>query len=135
MHSVSKVLVDMREFRAALPNYLHAASFFLIPKTLAVADYILTPTCAIERKSISDLIGSLNSGHLHTQMVALCRQFARPILLIEFDERKPFILLEEKDFSFSNATSIKSKLCVLLLHFPQVRIIWSRCVYSFVLYE
>ena len=29
-----------------------------------VGDYILTPDICVERKSISDLIGSLNSGRL-----------------------------------------------------------------------
>ena len=31
---------------------------------LQVGDYILTPDVCVERKSVSDLIGSLNSGRL-----------------------------------------------------------------------
>jgi len=52
----------------------------------------LTPDICVERKSISDLIGSLNSGRLYNQCVAMCRAYKRPVLLIEFDPYKPFTL-------------------------------------------
>ena len=52
----------------------------------------MTPDICIERKSISDLIGSLNSGRLYNQCVAMCRAYKRPVLLIEFDPAKPFTL-------------------------------------------
>ena len=32
--------------------------------SLQVGDYVLTPDVCVERKSVSDLIGSLNSGRL-----------------------------------------------------------------------
>lgn len=57
-----------------------------------IGDYILSPEMCVERKSISDLIGSLNSGRLYTQAQAMTRYYAKPILLIEFDESKPFVL-------------------------------------------
>ncbi len=46
----------------------------------------------MERKSLSDLIGSLNSGRLYNQAVAMCRTYKHPVLLIEFDANKPFAL-------------------------------------------
>lgn len=46
----------------------------------------------VERKSISDLIGSLNSGRLYQQALAMCRHYVKPMLLIEFDQNKPFAL-------------------------------------------
>ena len=57
-----------------------------------VGDYILTPDICVERKSLSDLIGSLNSGRLYNQSVAMCRTYKQPVLLIEFDANKPFAL-------------------------------------------
>ena len=57
-----------------------------------VGDYILTPDICVERKSVSDLIGSLNNGRLYNQCVAMCRYYKRPVLLIEFDKDKPFTL-------------------------------------------
>lgn len=57
-----------------------------------VGDYILTPDICLERKSVSDLIQSLNSGRLYNQAQAMTRHYARPMLLIEFDKDKPFDL-------------------------------------------
>lgn len=54
----------MREFRSSLPGLLHAGKFEVIPVTLGIGDYIITPEMAVERKSIPDLIQSFNSGRL-----------------------------------------------------------------------
>ncbi|WAR24597.1 XPF-like protein [Mya arenaria] len=55
-----------------------------------VGDYILTPEICVERKSVSDLIGSLNNGRLYSQCVSMTRYYKRPVLLIEFDPNKAF---------------------------------------------
>jgi len=55
-----------------------------------VGDYILTPEICVERKSLSDLIGSLNSGRLYQQCTQMQRFYAQPMLLIEFDQNKAF---------------------------------------------
>lgn len=60
----SQVIVDMREFRSTLPSLLHAAKVLVIPATLTVGDYVLTPDMCVERKSIPDLVQSFNSGRL-----------------------------------------------------------------------
>ena len=51
----------MREFRSELPSLLHKRGIDIEPKTIEVGDYILTPEICVERKSISDLIGRVNS--------------------------------------------------------------------------
>jgi DNA excision repair protein ERCC-4 len=65
----------------------------VVPLTIAVGDYILSPNIAVERKSIPDLVGSLGSGRLYSQAEAMCRYYSEAVLLIEFDETKPFSLL------------------------------------------
>ena len=87
-----RVIVDMREFRSELPSLLHKRGMDIEPVTLEVGDYILTPEICVERKSISDLIGSLNSGRLYNQATAMSRFYTSPMLLIEFDTNKPFSL-------------------------------------------
>jgi ERCC4-type nuclease len=37
----------------------------IVPATLTVGDYILTPEICVERKSIPDLVASFNSGRLY----------------------------------------------------------------------
>lgn len=87
-----KIIVDMREFRSDLPCLIHRRGIEIIPVTITIGDYILTPDICVERKSISDLIGSLNSGRLYTQCVQMTRYYKKPLLLIEFDQNKPFHL-------------------------------------------
>ncbi|XP_014261430.1 DNA repair endonuclease XPF [Cimex lectularius] len=121
-----RIIVDMREFRSELPSLLHKRGIDIEPVTLQIGDYILTPEMCVERKSVNDLIGSLNSGRLYTQALAMTRHYAKPILLIEFDENKPFGL--QGRYFLSNDMSsndIQSKLLLLTLHFPRLRIVWS----------
>jgi len=47
-----------------LPSLLHQSGIEILPCTLTIGDYILSPNLCVERKSISDLIGSFNSGRL-----------------------------------------------------------------------
>jgi DNA excision repair protein ERCC-4 len=53
---------------------------------------VLSPTMALERKSVSDLVGSLNNGRLYTQAEALSMHYTTPLLLIEFQAEKSFSL-------------------------------------------
>ena len=82
----------MREFRSELPSLIHKRGIEIEPVTIEVGDYILTPEICVERKSISDLIGSLQNGRLYNQATAMTRFYAKPMLLIEFDSNKPFAL-------------------------------------------
>ncbi|KDQ65067.1 hypothetical protein JAAARDRAFT_43863 [Jaapia argillacea MUCL 33604] len=168
----SRVIVDMREFRSTLPSLLHASKLLVIPATLTVGDYILTPDICVERKSIPDLVQSFNSGRLYTQCELMSVHYKQPILLIEFEEHKSFSL-EVQSYLFSiyrlvilihftpqtvgemksyakptnkyppkkkpggpsendtpTAPSIQSKLVLLTLTFPRVRIIWSSSPYA-----
>ncbi|XP_028048200.1 DNA repair endonuclease XPF isoform X1 [Monomorium pharaonis] len=123
---VPKVIVDMREFRSELPAMLYTRGIKIEPVTLVVGDYILTPEICIERKSVSDLIGSLLSGRLYNQAVSMTRHYAKPMLLIEFDQNKPFSFQGNYYVSRDlKNTDITAKLQLLTLHFPKLKIIWS----------
>ncbi|KAL1942922.1 hypothetical protein VTO73DRAFT_4593 [Trametes versicolor] len=140
----ARVIVDMREFRSSLPSLLHASGLLVLPVTLTVGDYILTPDICVERKSIPDLVSSFSSGRLYTQCELMSAHYKQPILLIEFEEHKSFSLeavADVKSYAKSNkfppkkkpgdapassaAQSIQSKLVLLTLTFPRVRILWS----------
>ncbi|TSK14668.1 DNA repair endonuclease XPF [Bagarius yarrelli] len=121
----SRVIVDMREFRSELPSLLHRRGLDIEPVTLEVGDYILTPEICVERKSVSDLIGSLQSGRLYTQCLSMSRFYRRPVLLIEFDPAKPFSLVGRNELRQEiSANDITSKLTLLTLHFPRLRLLW-----------
>lgn len=126
-----QVIVDMREFRSSLPNVLHLKGMRIIPVTLEVGDYVLSPLICVERKSIVDLFQSFGSGRLYHQVEMMSRYYQIPVLLIEF--------LQDKSFSFQSAsdigddvtqTSIISKLSLLVMHFPRLRLVWSRSLHA-----
>ncbi|XP_058224569.1 DNA repair endonuclease UVH1 isoform X2 [Rhododendron vialii] len=85
-----QVIVDMREFMSSLPNVLHQKGMRIIPVTLEVGDYILSPLICVERKSIQDLFGSFASGRLYNQVETMVRYYRIPVLLIEFSQDKSF---------------------------------------------
>ncbi|EAU93561.2 hypothetical protein CC1G_02791 [Coprinopsis cinerea okayama7 len=123
----SKVIVDMREFRSTLPSLLHAANILVIPATLTVGDYILTP-------------------EMYTQCELMSVHYKYPILLIEFEEDKAFsldLITDMKSYAKPSGkyppkknadptsdspytpVSVQSKLVLLTLSFPRLKIIWS----------
>lgn len=53
----------------------------------------------MERKSLSDLRQSFTSGRLFHQAESMSRHYETPILLIEFDRDKAFILHSPADIS------------------------------------
>ncbi|CAF0763664.1 unnamed protein product [Brachionus calyciflorus] len=123
---VPKIIVDMREFRSELPSILHKRGFHIEPCTLEVGDYVLTPNITVERKSINDLIESLANGRLYNQCNSMSRSYKTPVLLIEFDSNKPFQLNSYQALA-SNEISTQhtsSKLALLTIHFPKLRILW-----------
>lgn len=84
------VVVDVREFRSALPSLLHGRSMVVVPCQLTVGDYVLTPDICVERKSVRDLISSLRNGRLYNQAETMLQHYKNPLLLIEFDQNKSF---------------------------------------------
>jgi DNA excision repair protein ERCC-4 len=133
-----RVVVDVREFRSSLPSLLHGRSMVIVPCLLTVGDYILSPNICIERKSIKDLISSFKDGRLYNQAETMLQYYKSPMLLIEFDQNKSFTLEPFADLSGSissvsstNASSdLQSKLVLLTLAFPKLRIIWSSSPYQ-----
>ena len=121
-----RVVVDMREFMSTLPSTLHLQGLELVPCTLEVGDYILSPELCVERKALPDLIASFASGRLHTQCTAMCRHYAIPILLIEFSGDKAFQLQGYDLGSDISILATGSKIALLTLHFPRLRLVWSR---------
>ncbi|KAF7366272.1 ERCC4 domain-containing protein [Mycena sanguinolenta] len=132
----SQVIVDMREFRSTLPSLLHASNMLVIPATLTVGDYILTPDICVERKT---------DDCEYTQCELMSVHYKHPVLLIEFEEDKAFSLeIVSEIKSHAKPTGkyppkkpngpseqeyaspmLQSKLVLLMLSFPRMRIIWA----------
>ena len=134
-----RVVVDVREFRSSLPSLLHGRNMVIVPCMLTVGDYILSPNICVERKSVSDLISSFKDGRLYSQAETMFQHYKNPMLLIEFDQNKSFTLEPFADLSGSlssvsaanaGANDLQSKIVLLTLAFPKLRIIWSSSPYE-----
>ncbi|KAL9084462.1 MAG: hypothetical protein Q9159_005224 [Coniocarpon cinnabarinum] len=136
-----RVVVDVREFRSSLPSLLHGRNMETIPCMLTVGDYVLTPDICVERKSVKDLISSFKDGRLYDQAETMLHHYKAPMLLIEFDQNKAFTLEPFADLTAGGVSSIasldpkasndlQSKLVLLTLAFPRLRIIWSSSPYQ-----
>ncbi|EFJ52250.1 hypothetical protein VOLCADRAFT_103253 [Volvox carteri f. nagariensis] len=122
-----RLVVDVREFMSSLPAVLYQKGFELLPLTLEVGDYVLSPQLVVERKSLPDLHASLASGRLYNQVAAMCRHYPRPLLLIEFDADRQFGLQSPSELGDDiDPRNVISKLTLLTLHFPKLRLLWSR---------
>ncbi|KAJ1450062.1 hypothetical protein M885DRAFT_489038 [Pelagophyceae sp. CCMP2097] len=130
------VIVDSREFRSALPSMLHRRGAVLVPATLVVGDYVLSSDVCVERKSVSDLHGSLQSGRLYAQAEAMQRHYATPVLLIESvdglkmsrsEEQpdKPPAAEQDAD-DLPPTTSVEARLAMLAMAYPRLRFVWTR---------
>jgi DNA excision repair protein ERCC-4 len=153
-----------------------------------IGDYVLSPEMCVERKSLADLRQSFLSGRLYHQVEAMTKHYKTPILLIEFERDKAFVLQSSSDLgsdinvrlqclshllhpesqvsrmpchAFHDTTgelsqlqlapstiridayirelkcdlvsqghTLGSKLVLLTLHFPRLRIIWSRSLHA-----
>ncbi|WVQ62983.1 uncharacterized protein L199_001132 [Kwoniella botswanensis] len=133
----ARIIVDIREMGALLPSLIDAAGIKVVPTTLTVGDYILSPKMCVERKALPDLEASFANGRLHTQCESMTAHYEICILLIEFEEDKFGLRTREdarretagrsseKDDSWRDTFYLQSKLVLLTLHFPKLRIIWS----------
>ncbi|QLL34792.1 hypothetical protein HG536_0H01670 [Torulaspora globosa] len=134
------VIVDTREFNASLPGLLYRYGVRVVPCMLTVGDYIIAPDICLERKSISDLIGSLHNNRLVSQCKKMAKYYKYPTLLIEFDQGQSFSLepfserrnYRNKDSSTVHPISsklsqdeIQMQLAKLVMRFPSLRLIWS----------
>ena len=156
--SPPRVVVDVREFRSALPSLLHGNNMIVVPCQLTVGDYILTPDICVERKSVRDLLTSLRNGRLYNQAETMLQHYKNPLLLIEFDQNKAFTFdafaanpgaSSLTDFGFSSSgvatTSLSASnslinpatpkspqhmLVLLTLSFPRLKIVWSSSPYQ-----
>ena len=61
----------------------------------------------------------------------MSKHYKMPVLLIEFEREKSFALQALGDMSGDiSLTSTQSRLCLLVIAFPRLRIMWSRSLHA-----
>ena len=69
--------------RREIVNYLRLAGFDVEIRKLDVCDYVVSDRCGVERKDVSDFLGSMKDGRLFKQARAMAEAYEKPILILE----------------------------------------------------
>ncbi len=80
-----RVVVDERERQSGVPDALSKLDVRVYYSTLHVADYVLSPEIAVERKALRDFVSSVYDGRLFVQASEIARSYRKPYLIVEGD--------------------------------------------------
>ena len=84
----TRVVADERERASGVPEELSKLNVRVYFSRLPVADYVLNPELAVERKSVRDLVSSVYDSRLFYQAAKLSAAYAKPYLLVEGDSKE-----------------------------------------------
>lgn len=120
----SKVIIDTREKNSLMASELASLGMEIEFKILKVGDYIVNDV-VIERKTISDFIGSMLDKRLSKQLEEL-QQYEKRLLIIEgFDEKFLYSDEEHEEFGGVHPNAIRGFLLSILLKY-KVPIIYTK---------
>ena len=83
-----RVVADERERASGVPEELSKLNVRVYFSRLPVADYVLNPELAVERKSVRDLVSSVYDSRLFYQAAKMSAAYAKPFLLVEGDSKE-----------------------------------------------
>ncbi|QQG48666.1 MAG: heavy metal resistance protein CzcA [archaeon] len=81
----ARVVADEREKASGVPEELSKLNVRVYFSQLPVADYVLNPEIAVERKSVRDLVSSVYDSRIFSQAARISAAYAKPFLLVEGD--------------------------------------------------
>ncbi len=84
----ARVVADERERASGVPEELSKMNVRVYFSRLPVADYVLSPELAVERKSVRDLVSSVYDSRLFYQAAKISAAYAKPYLLVEGDSKE-----------------------------------------------
>ena len=84
----ARVIADERERASGVPQELSKLNVRVYFSRLPVADYVLNPELAVERKSVRDLVSSVYDSRLFYQAARISAAYAKPFLLVEGDSKE-----------------------------------------------
>jgi len=85
MAVVQRIVVDERERQSGVPEFLSELGIRIYYSKLDVADYVVSPDVAVERKTIRDFVSSIYDSRLFYQAERLSLSYSKPYLIVEGD--------------------------------------------------
>ncbi len=79
------ICIDSNEAssRRDIVNYFRLSGFDVEVRRLDVCDYVVSDRVGVERKAVSDFLGSMKDGRLFSQARDMAEVYERPILILE----------------------------------------------------
>jgi DNA excision repair protein ERCC-4 len=81
----ARVVVDERERGCGVPEQLSKLNVRVYYSRLPIADYVISPEIAVERKALPDFVSSVYDGRLFAQASAISSSYRKPYLIVEGD--------------------------------------------------
>jgi DNA excision repair protein ERCC-4 len=121
------IVTDTRELKGSkIPAKLWSCGFDVNALQLEIGDYVVSNDVVIERKTVPDLISSFADGRLFKQCTNMTQHYQVVILLLEFNGSAFALQAKSKIEPHVSVAALSSKLALLALHFPKLRVFWSR---------
>lgn len=111
-----RVVVDERERPSGVPDALSRLNVRVYYSTLRVADYVISPEIAVERKSISDFISSVYDGRLFVQASEISSSYRKPYLIVEGDVREVSKLTKNVNSYYGAVASVTLAYDLRVIH-------------------
>ncbi|KAJ3069016.1 hypothetical protein HDU98_007904 [Podochytrium sp. JEL0797] len=108
------ILVDNRENRAGIGSLLRSKFKCRVEfRQLAAGDYVLSNRVAVERKSRTDLVQSVQSRRIYDQLDVLGKMYAVSFLLVELEMSGPETVQQRNQFEGIIASLLRHKTKIL----------------------
>jgi DNA excision repair protein ERCC-4 len=101
-----RVVVDERERQSGVPEKLAQLDVRVYYSTLPVADYVVSPEIAIERKSLRDFVSSVYDGRLFVQASEISTSYRKPYIIVEGDVKEVVNLTRNINSYFGAIASV-----------------------------
>lgn len=85
MDETLHICVDSNEAssRGDIVNYFRLSGFDVEVRKLDICDYVVSDRCGVERKNVTDFLGSMKDGRLFNQARDIAEAYEKPILILE----------------------------------------------------
>jgi DNA excision repair protein ERCC-4 len=111
-----RVVVDERERSSGVPDLLSKLSVRVYYSRLPIADYVVSPEIAVERKSLPDFVSSVYDGRLFVQASEISTAFKKPYIIVEGDVGRVGSLVRNVSSYYGAIASVTLAYDLRLIH-------------------
>ena len=111
-----RVVVDERERGSGVPDLLSKLGVRVYFSRLPIADYVVSPEIAAERKSLPDFVSSVYDGRLFIQASEISTAFRKPYIIVEGDVGRIASLVRNVSTYYGAIASVTLAYDLRLIH-------------------